>query len=99
MKLDVGVSCGSDLEQVERIALQAISALEITLAEPAPRIGFHTLGESLIDFAALFWVDGSNVRVRNVHHQEVKAIKAASDAHGIEFPSPIHTVYLASDTG
>lgn len=94
LKVEVGVAYDSDLEHVERVALQAINSVDIVLDDPATRIAFHTFGDSSIVFSALFWVDGRKINPGVAYHAVVIAIKNEFDAQGIEIPFPIRTLYM-----
>lgn len=93
----VGVAYGSDLERVERIAMEVAREVQRDLpeadSEHAPKVRFHTFGASSIDLNII-------LRARTVIdrpplvHEFVKRIKARFDAEGIEIPFPQRVVHL-----
>jgi small conductance mechanosensitive channel len=96
IEVEVGVAYDSDLDQVERVVLEAVSNLPVVLKEPSPQISIHTFGGSSIDLSAYIWVDARKTLPPAAYHQAVKAIKKAFDREGIQIPFPIRTVYMAS---
>lgn len=93
--VQVGIAYDSDLEQVERVALEvALETMEhVTGGQPVfdPLVRFHTFGDSSIDFNVILrvqeFVDGYLIT-----HEFVKRLKRRFDREGIEIPFPIRTV-------
>ncbi|MCM2269758.1 MAG: mechanosensitive ion channel family protein [Thermoanaerobaculia bacterium] len=93
----VGVAYGSDLERVERVAMEVAQEVQRDRPEADaghdPTVRFHTFGASSIDFNVV-------LRARTVVdrpplvHEYVKRIKARFDAEGIEIPFPQRVVHL-----
>lgn len=93
----VGVAYGSDLELVERVAMEVAREVQRDRpeadADHAPAVRFHTFGASSIDLNVV-------LRARTVVdrpplvHEFVKRIKARFDAEGIEIPFPQRVVHL-----
>lgn len=91
--LPVGVSYGSDLEQVERVALEAVASLDCVLDDEPPSLFYESFGDSSIDFQILFWAKfGGQRDFLDARHAAVKAIKRAFDEHDITIPFPIRTL-------
>ncbi|HID33799.1 MAG TPA: mechanosensitive ion channel [Anaerolineae bacterium] len=96
IELKVGVAYESDLEQVTRVALEAIHAVPGLLDDPVPMLFFHTFGDSAIEFSLRYWFDTSENDVFSARDMGVKAIKTAFEREGIEIPYPIRTVRLSN---
>jgi len=94
VELTVGVAYESDLEQVTRVALDAIRAVPGLLNDPEPMLFFHEFGDSAIVFSIRYWFDVTENDVFHARDMGVKAIKAAFDREGIEIPYPIRTVLI-----
>lgn len=99
VRLEVGVSYDSDLQQVENItkevAKEIINRYEnegaITTFEPIVR--FHTFGESSINFIVVFRVKEYMNR-SPLRHEFIKALHRKYNETGIEIPFPIRTVVM-----
>jgi small-conductance mechanosensitive channel len=89
--VQVGVSYGSDLEQVERVttavARETLAATAGGIGSFEPFIRFHTFGESAIDFSVILRVVQFTDRYL-VTHEFLKRLKARYDREGIEIPFP-----------
>ncbi len=94
VQLTVGVAYDADLDQVARVALEAISGIEGVLADPAPQVAFSTFGNSAIEFNAFYWIDVHVTDPRSAQDAGVRAIKGAFERAGIEIPYPIQTIFL-----
>jgi small-conductance mechanosensitive channel len=94
----VGVAYGSDLERVERVALEVAREIQASLpeAEPGhePVVRFHTFGASSIDFDVILKARAFTDRFAVVHAY-LKSLKARFDAEGIEIPFPQQVVHSA----
>jgi small-conductance mechanosensitive channel len=93
----VGVAYGSDLERVERIAMEVAREVQRDRpeadSEHAPAVRFHTFGASSIDLNIVLRARTVTDRPPLVH-EFVKRIKARFDAEGIEIPFPQRVVHL-----
>lgn len=92
--LDVGVGYDSDLEEVRRTALEAISALPDVLDDPEPNVVFHTFDDSSINLTLFFWIDNRETRQFQASDLAVPVLKTAFERQGIDIPFPIRTVYM-----
>lgn len=90
-----GVAYGSDLEQVQEIAKEAIK--ELYPPRAGQEIEFHYLefGGSSIDFQVRFWVNArKKLTALEAKSKAIIAIKKAFDANNIDIPFPIRTLYV-----
>ena len=94
VELTVGVAYDSDLEQVTRVALDAIREVPGLLNDPEPILFFHEFGDSAIVFSIRYWFDTTENDVFMARDIGVKAIKTAFEREGIEIPFPIRTILM-----
>ena len=96
--LTVGVARGSDLEKVERVALEVARAVRDASPEGVkgfePLVRFHTFGPSSVDLNVVLRV--TQFPDRGVLLSElVKRLKAKFEQEGIEIPFPQQVVHQA----
>lgn len=97
IELPVGVAYGSDLEQVQKLTMEAIRQVPGLLNDPAPQVIFRNFGDSSINFAVLYWVDTTQVSIFAAQDAGVKLIKQMFEKHNINIPYPIHTVLMQQE--
>jgi small conductance mechanosensitive channel len=90
----IGLGYEEDADRAMEIFLNTIKSVPGVESEPAPSIRADELGESTLTLSALFWVDQKKSDLFGVHSDVVKAIKKASEEHGINLPYPVQTVLL-----
>jgi small-conductance mechanosensitive channel len=98
--VQVGVSYGSDLEQVERVTVEVarkvMEEVEGGIPEFAPFIRYHTFGDFSINFTVILrakeFVDQYLIK-----HEFVKRLHKRYREMGIEIPFPIRTVYMETN--
>ncbi len=95
--LSVGVSYEDDIERVEALLSEIVSAEDRVKSEPEPTIRLHNLGESAVEFTVRVWVD--SVDYMGVFWELTRRIKIRFDEEGISFPYPQRTVHLVSASG
>lgn len=96
--VEVGVSYGSDLERVERVATEVAAEVqrevEGAVRSFTPFIRYHTLNQSSIDFSVTLrsrqYVDQYLIR-----HEFIKRLHRRFTAEGIEIPFPQQVLHLA----
>jgi potassium-dependent mechanosensitive channel len=93
--LPVGVSYGTDIQQVLGILMEAGTAHEAVLSDPPPQALFMQFGDSSLDFELRVWVKQIRQRleVRSVILTEVDRRFAEV---GIEIPFPQRDLHLRS---
>ena len=90
--VDFGVAYGSDVELVEKTALEAVRGVGDAKEEPAPEVIFLSMGDFSLNFQARFWIP----HVRQPAHEKSRGheedlpcpqrrrdIDTVPDAHGI----------------
>ena len=95
--LSVGVSYEDDIERVEALLAEIVSAEDRVKSEPEPTIRLHNLGESAVEFTVRVWVDSTDYM--GVFWDLTRRIKIRFDEEGISFPYPQRTVHLVSASG
>lgn len=94
VRLECGVSYGEDLEKVERITIEALSAAEGRLEAEPVTVHWQGFGNSSIDFIANVWVEytQNHKTFIGVKNEAVKLLKKAFDENDIVIPFPIRTL-------
>ncbi|MEL7021917.1 MAG: mechanosensitive ion channel domain-containing protein, partial [Bacteroidota bacterium] len=88
-----GVSYGDDLEQVQALVIQTISALAVRKVSSPVDCFFTDYGDSSINFTTRFWIEETEQKSYLMARSEaIIAIKKAFDAHDIAIPFPIRTM-------
>ena len=89
------VSYETDINRVPDIIERAVAALPFVLAEPdGPDVELKGFGESSVDFAVEYWVQGIDDGKNKYGSVVLFAIWNALKAEGIEMPFPQRVVHL-----
>ena len=99
IKIPMGVSYDSNLEEVEKIVLEVANEIHSEMQEinkdSKPALKFRKFGESSIDFMVYF--KGNKYGDQNpIIHQFIKKIHNRFKLEGIEIPFPIRTIVSKS---
>lgn len=97
VELTVGVAFGSDLEQVQKMALEAVGQVPGLLSDPAPQVVFRNFGDSAIDLTLFYWVDTAQIGLLAAQDAGLKLIKRAFQRENIVIPYPIRTVVMQQE--
>jgi small conductance mechanosensitive channel len=89
--LEFGVGYDDDVEHVERVLDEIVSAHEKTLSSPEPLIKLHTLGESSVNFIVRPWVRTEDYWT--VYWDLMREVKVRFDREGISIPFPQRDVH------
>ena len=92
--VSIGLGYEEDTDQAVDVFLETIKSVPGVAEEPKPSILADTLGDSALMLSARFWVDQKMDNFIIVQSEVVKAIKIASEKHGINLPYPVQTVLL-----
>ena len=95
IKIPIGVSYESNLQEVENIVLEVANEIYSDMKEinknSKPAFKFRKFGESSIDFMVYF--KGNKYGDQNpIIHQFIKKIHTRFNAEGIEIPFPVRTL-------
>jgi small-conductance mechanosensitive channel len=102
VSLSLGVSYDSDLDQVERVAIETAQAVLKKHpggnTEVAPQVRFVAFGPSSIDFQLIVRVTAFDEQAL-IKHELIKALSKRFTQEGIEIPYPKQVVHLAKEGG
>ncbi|MFG0283221.1 MAG: mechanosensitive ion channel family protein, partial [Phycisphaerales bacterium JB039] len=87
-----GISYADDMDKAARILEQTVKAHDKVLADPAPNIKVHQLGDSSVNFIVRPWVRTSDYW--DVYWDLTRAVKQRFDAEGVSIPFPQRDVHL-----
>jgi|APSaa5957512622_1039677.scaffolds.fasta_scaffold33350_2 small-conductance mechanosensitive channel len=89
-----GVAYGSDIDKVKKIVLKEIKRVaNVVLDDPEPSVSFRKMGDSSLDFKALFYVHDYGDRFDAIDEANTKIYNALNKA-GVEIPFPQMDVHL-----
>jgi small conductance mechanosensitive channel len=99
--LKAGVSYGDDLDQVRRVACQALQQVPGRKPDTEVELFFEELGESSINFVVRFWIpfaakQSDYLRAKS---EAIERLKRAFDENGITMPFPTRTLDFAVKGG
>ncbi|HEV2388998.1 MAG TPA: mechanosensitive ion channel domain-containing protein [Candidatus Acidoferrales bacterium] len=95
----IGVSYGSDPDQVRSILLDVARRSPAALAAPAPGVTFDGFGSSALEFELWIWFPGTVMQAGGYRSELNFALFRALKENGIEIPFPQHDVHLRSADG
>ncbi len=90
--LTFGISYGDDMGKAQGILERVVKAHPAVLADPAPNIRVHKLGDSSVDFICRPWVNTSDYWA--VYWDLTRQVKEAFDNEGISIPFPQRDVHF-----
>jgi small-conductance mechanosensitive channel len=92
--ISAGISSDSDLDQITRIALDAIKDVSGLLEDPAPRVIFQNFGDFAIEFTCYYWINTKEFDYLDAQNAGFIGIRNTFEREGIEMPYPVQTVLL-----
>ena len=99
-KTSVGVSYGSDLENVEKVTKEVadefIKNVEGCSDKFDPIIRYHTFNDFSIDFSVIFRIKEYPERYR-IQHEFIKRLHERYNKEGIEIPFPMRTIQMLNN--
>lgn len=94
------VSCDTDLDRVPVVIEKAVAALPFVLADPnGTDCELRGFGESSMDFAVEYWVNGIDDGKNKYGSQVLFAVWRALKAEGIEMPYPHRIIEMRERRG
>jgi small conductance mechanosensitive channel len=90
--LEFGISYGDDIDKAERILKEIVESHDKVLAEPAPNIRLHKLGESSVNFVVRPWTKTPDYW--EVYWDITREVKVRFDRDGISIPFPQRDVHI-----
>jgi small-conductance mechanosensitive channel len=94
LKIEVGVSYGSDIHEVMRLMVAAAAATARVLENPEPICQLHNFGDNGIEMILRFWIRDPENGVANVSSAVRVAIWDSFRKHGVEIPFPQRDVHM-----
>lgn len=91
--IDFGVAYGSNIEKVQKIALDCLKKEKYILKEPAPFCWFMDMGESALKFTLKFYVDDLSNKW-STHQSVIKKLYNSLNKAKITIPFPQTEVWL-----
>lgn len=91
----IGIDYGESVEKARRAIVDALSADERVLTDPAPTIVVGALADSSVNILVRVWVNTENYW--GVYHQTFSRIYDTFNERGINFPFPQSTVHVVKD--
>lgn len=94
VQIECGVSYGEDLEQVEKVALEAAKNVSSRLESEEPTLFWTGFGDSSINFTLNIWCkfDETSKDFIPVRNEAIVSLKKAFDRNDITIPFPIRTL-------
>ncbi|HHH12395.1 MAG TPA: mechanosensitive ion channel family protein [Candidatus Moranbacteria bacterium] len=93
LRVDLSVAYGTDIDRLEEILLDIAAKEKLVCEEPAPRMRFHTFGDSGLGIALLCWIEHPELRGKTRHFLN-RAIYKRLAQEGIEIPYPKRDLYI-----
>ncbi|MGE0643197.1 MAG: mechanosensitive ion channel family protein [Nitrospira sp.] len=94
----VGVSYGSEPEQVRRVLLEVARAHHGVLNDPGPSVLFDSFGDSALNFVLRVWTRDFSTVPGVLRSELYFAISRAFKEQGIEIPFPQRDLHIKSGT-
>jgi small-conductance mechanosensitive channel len=94
LKIEVGVSYGSDVHEVMGLMVAAAAATVRVLESPEPICQLHHFGDNGIEMMLRFWIRDPENGVANVSSAVRVAIWDSFKKHGVEIPFPQRDVHM-----
>ena len=88
----IGVSYGSDIDQVRKVVLGVVENDSRILKDPAPFLGLTEMADSSVNFTFRVWCKCADYW--DVYFQTNEAVKKALDREKIEIPFPQRDVHI-----
>ena len=93
IRLPIGVSYSSDMDQVVEVLEQVAADNELIVDSPSPRVRVRGFGDNSIDLEFLGWIDRPEDKGRTVHELLMDIIRRFR-AEGIEIPFPQRDLHI-----
>lgn len=96
IEVPVGVAYGTDPERVLALLLEAVTATDHLLTQPAPQALFKGFGDSSLDFLVRAWTDEGYDQMLSLTSQLGLAVQRVLRDAGIAIPFPQRDLHLAT---
>lgn len=99
VSIPVGIAYGSDIDQAERLLIEAAKSSPRVLAEPPPSVLLSAFGANAIEMIVYCTIADPEAGVVNVRSQVLKAAWHLFREAGVEIPFPQSDVHLRDSEG
>lgn len=96
IRANVGIGYGSDVRKAVELCVEAASAEERVLKNPAPNCLLMGFGDSAIDLQIRFWIRDADQGVANIRSKVLLGVWDRFQEHGVEIPFPQRDVHIKS---
>jgi len=96
-EVEVGVDYNSDINNVMKLLLEAVSRHQKVLKTPAPFVRFTEFGDSSLNFTVLFWSDDI-FRIENVKSEIRVEIFNLFKENNIQIPFPQRVLHIQKES-
>lgn len=93
--LEVGVSYGDDVEQVETVLREIVKDHPLVLEDPPANVRLHRLDDSAVTYIVRPWVKSADYWT--VYWDLLRTVKLRFDAEGISIPFPQRDLHIVAD--
>lgn len=94
IRKSVGVSYNTDIRKAQALVIEAASAVDRVLKDPAPQCHLTGFGDNSIDLEVRFWLGDPESGTANVSSQVLLGIWDRFKAEGIEIPYPQRDIHI-----
>ena len=94
IQVPVGISYNSDIEQAEKLMLEAATDTPRVLESPAPSVWLDGYGDSSVNFVIQCWIVDPEEGVGNIRSDVLKRLWKLFQREGIEIPFPQRDINL-----
>ena len=91
---EIGVASDADLSQVRQLALDTLTGLPFTLAQPAPQVWIDRIGDGAIFLQVAGWIDQRETNLMLAKGEALRVVKLAIEAAGVEVPDTTYRIDL-----
>ncbi|MCP3989803.1 MAG: mechanosensitive ion channel family protein, partial [Actinomycetia bacterium] len=92
--VEIGVAYGTDLTMAQRVAIEAVTALDTVHDDPAPEALLFQFGGSSVDIAVRFWHGPTIAEKWQARNDVMAVLDVAFKDNAITIPFPQQTVHF-----
>ena len=96
ISVSFGVEYGASVKGVQTIVEQTVAEIDGVQTEPAPNAAFENMGDSALEFRALFWVENYEDAVKIQREATERIYNALTEAN-VGIPYPTQTIHVVKE--
>lgn len=96
IQVPVGISYNADIEQAEKLMLEAAKSVDRVLKAPPPTVWLDNYGASSVDFVIQCWISDPEEGVGNIRSAVLKKLWFLFKDAGVEIPFPQQDIHIRS---